>query len=87
MCNDLLLISASTPFQDYFTHYGYIGIYVWFITVDQIAPIPEEITLIIIGYFASQGLINPVFSGVFSIAAFLTVDAVYFYLTKSGNKL
>jgi membrane protein DedA with SNARE-associated domain len=83
----LIYVIIANNFQYYFKHLGYFGIYVWFITVDQIIPIPEEITLIIIGYLSSKGYIDPFLAGGCSIAAFLTVDTVYFYLTKSGNKL
>jgi len=82
---NLLLIFLSKSIQEAFKQFGYLGIFVWFITVDQIAPVPEEITLIIIGYFVSHGLLNPVLAGLFAVAAFLTVDSVYFYLTKTGN--
>src|SRR5205814_1730448 len=70
-----------------FRSYGYLGIYIFFVTIDQIAPIPEEISLILIGYLAAHQFFNPVLAGIFSIAAFLTIDIVYFQLTKSGNKL
>jgi membrane protein DedA with SNARE-associated domain len=87
MNKELLSILLLNQLQDYFKRFGYFGVYLWFITIDQVVPIPEEITLIIIGYFASQGYIAPVLAGIFSVAAFLTVDIVYFQLTKSGNKL
>ncbi len=74
-------------FNEYFSRYGYIGIYLFFITVDQIAPIPEEISLIVIGTLAAHGLINPLGAAVFAIAGFLTIDVIYFYLTVSGSKL
>src|SRR5438105_2789971 len=77
---------ASADLQHYFSSYGYIGIYIFFITIDQIAPIPEEISLVIIGYLAAHKYFNPVFAGLFSVAAFLTIDIVYFQLTKHGNK-
>ncbi len=80
-------ILLSSQLQDYFSKFGYIGVYVWFITVDQIVPVPEEITLIVIGYLSSQGFISPILAGIFSIAAFITVDTAYFMLTLSGNKL
>jgi membrane-associated protein len=83
---DLLSILLSAEVQDYFSKYGYIGIYLFFISVDQVAPVPEEITLIVIGYFSSIGYLNPVLAGAFSIAGFITVDTVYYFLTKSGNK-
>ncbi|HXB13395.1 MAG TPA: VTT domain-containing protein [Bacteroidia bacterium] len=87
MTRELIYVIVSTQLQTYFKQFGYLGIYIWFITVDQIIPIPEEITLIIVGYLASHGYINPFLAGGFSIAAFITVDVVYFLLTKSGNKL
>jgi len=87
MLNEPFYLLTNPGFQEYFSRYGYLGIYIWFITIDQIAPIPEEITLIVIGYLASQGLINPILAGMFSVAAFITIDVVYFQLTKSGNKL
>ena len=86
MLLSLLLLVQNHDFQYYFSTYGYIGIYVFFVTVDQIAPIPEEITLIIIGYFASHATLNPFFAGIFSLAAFLTIDVIYYWLTISGNK-
>ncbi len=85
--NSLLLFVAAQMLQGYFSRFGYLGIYVWFITIDQIAPLPEEITLIVIGYFASLGLMNPVLAGVFSILGFITIDLIYFGLTHSGSKL
>ena len=81
-----LAAASSSHLEAYFGQYGYLGIYLWFITVDQIAPIPEEITLIIIGYWASTGLMSPFLAGAFAIAAFVTVDTAYFLLTKSGSK-
>jgi membrane-associated protein len=85
--SDLLAIILAHPFEYYFRNYGYIGIYFWFVGVDQLSPIPEEISLITIGYLASQGYINPLLAGLISIVAFFTIDLIYFYLTKSGSKL
>jgi membrane protein DedA with SNARE-associated domain len=83
----LFVLLASSDVQDYFSRYGYIGIYLFFVTIDQIAPVPEEITLIVIGYFSSIGYLNPFLAGAFSIAGFITIDTIYYYLTRSGNKL
>ena len=80
------LIILAQQLQTYFNRFGYAGIYFWFVTVDQIAPIPEEITLIAIGYAASSGLINPFLAGACSVLAFMTIDTIYYYLTKTGNK-
>jgi membrane protein DedA with SNARE-associated domain len=81
-----LSIILDSQLQDYFIKYGYIGIYIWFITVDQIAPIPEEITLMVIGYFGVHGTISPIIAGLISILAFITIDSIYFYLTKTGSR-
>src|SRR6266446_6831190 len=81
-----LYLLASHDLQYYFSSYGYLGIYFFFVTIDQIAPIPEEISLIIIGYLSAHQFFNPALAGLFSVAAFLTIDIVYFQLTKHGNK-
>jgi len=81
-----LIVLLAQQLQTYFSRFGYAGIYLWFITVDQIAPLPEEITLIAIGYAASSGLLNPFIAGFSAVLAFMTIDTIYFYLTKTGNK-
>jgi membrane-associated protein len=86
MMENVLDVILSQDFQNYFSKYGYIGIYIWFVTVDQIAPLPEEISLIAIGYLSSIDILNPVLAGAFSLLAFLTIDIIYYYLTRSGNK-
>jgi len=86
MLQDILSVLLSTDVQDYFSRYGYIGIYIFFVTIDQVAPVPEEITLIVIGYFSSIGYLNPFLAGLFAIAGFMTIDTIYYYLTRSGNK-
>jgi membrane protein DedA with SNARE-associated domain len=65
---------------------GYVGIFLFFITVDQITPIPEEISLLTIGYFSSQGVFNPFLAGIVALVAFLTVDTAYFFILKAGKK-
>ncbi len=82
----LLALLATQQIQTYFQRFGYIGIYIYFISVDQVSPIPEEVTLIVIGYFSAHGYVNPFLAGGSSLLAFLTIDIVYYYLTKSGNK-
>ncbi len=81
------LTSHSPEFVNYAIHWGYLGIFLWFVTVDQLTPIPEEITLLTIGYLAANNIFNPVLAAIVSLVAFLTVDVVYFFLAKSGHKL
>ncbi len=80
-------IINNSVFLEYFRHLGYLGIFIFFITVDQLTPIPEEITLLTIGYLASHGVFNPILAGIISITAFLTVDTVYYFLSFSGNRI
>lgn len=73
-------------FPEYIQLFGYLGIFLFFITVDQVTFIPEEITLLTIGYLSSHEVFNPFIAGVISCAAFVIVDATYFYLAKKGVK-
>jgi membrane protein DedA with SNARE-associated domain len=79
-------IIITPDFNDYVRVFGYLGIFIFFVTVDQLTLIPEEITLISIGYLSANGVFNPFIAGMISMAAFLTIDSVYFFLIKSGNK-
>jgi len=79
--------SAYSPeLTHYILHFGYAGIFLFFITVDQLTPLPEEFTLLALGYFAATHLFNPYLAGLSSIAGFITIDVIYFFLAKSGNK-
>jgi len=49
-----LTVLLAQQFQVYFQRFGYIGIYIYFVTIDQVSPIPEEVSLIVIGYLAAQ---------------------------------
>jgi membrane protein DedA with SNARE-associated domain len=79
-------ILTLPDFSELSKHLGYIGIFLFFITVDQLTPLPEEITLLTIGYLASNNIFNPFFAGIASVMAFWTIDLIYFFLARSGNK-
>jgi membrane-associated protein len=81
----LIFITFDKIFTEY-SQYGYIGIFLFFITVDQLTPIPEEITLLTIGYLSSNHIFNPIIAGLISLTAFILVDSIYFFLSASGNK-
>src|SRR5438067_603172 len=85
MCELDILLLKSQHFSQFIEKFGYIGILVWFITFDQLAPIPEEISLLVLGYLSAQGIFNPVVAGIFSLIPFLMVDSVYFWLAKKGS--
>jgi membrane-associated protein len=86
MANPFLELVDSPGFSEMARNLGYFGIFVWFVSLDQITPIPEEITLLTIGYLSANGTFNPVLAGAISLFSFLLVDSVYFFLSRSGNK-
>src|SRR5947207_2375917 len=83
----IILLQSLSKFEIFIRNYGYFGIFIWFITFDQLTPLPEEISLIVLGYFIAHHTFNPVFAGIASIAGFLTVDIVYYWLARTGSRL
>ncbi len=86
MSHDSILLLTSPSFSGFVENLGYIGIFIWFISLDQFTPIPEEITLLTIGYLAAHGIFNPFIAGIVSLVAFLAVDTAYYFLARSGNE-
>jgi len=82
----LLFFILKTPgFTHFVSRFGYIGIVVWFITFDQLTPLPEEISLLIMGYLCVHNVFNPVLAGISSLIGFLIIDCIYFLLSKKGS--
>ncbi len=77
---------ALPDLQQEFALFGYLGIFLFFITIDQLTVVPEEITLLSIGYLCSKGVLHPVFAGIFTFSAFIVVDSVYFFLPRANSK-
>jgi membrane protein DedA with SNARE-associated domain len=81
-----LLLLLKTPGFTHFAHrLGYVGIIIWFITFDQLTPIPEEISLLIVGYLSAHNIFNPILAGICCLAGFVVVDTAYFFLSKKGS--
>ena len=66
---------------------SYLGIFIWFLFLDQLTPIPEEVTLLSIGYIAERHLINPYFAGLAAFLGVTIIDTVFYWLADSGNKI
>jgi membrane protein DedA with SNARE-associated domain len=66
---------------------SYLGIFIWFLFLDQLTPIPEEVTLLSIGYIAEHHLINPYFAGLAAFLGVTIIDTAFYWLAYSGNKL
>lgn len=72
-------------FLDYVVGWGYWGILFWFLTIDNVTPIPQEISLLLIGYFSALGIFQPLIASLTCILAFLIMDLFYYQLARSGN--
>jgi len=70
----------------YITQYSYLGIFIWFFLIDQIAPIPEELVLATVGYITHTDLINPFYAGLAALLGLILVDNTYYFLAYRGNK-
>lgn len=79
--------SSSPEFVNFALHWGYLGILLWFLTIDQLTPVPEELTLLTIGYLSANNVFNPILAAAVSVFAFVAVDIAYFFLAKSGHSL
>ncbi|TMI84009.1 MAG: hypothetical protein E6H10_06735 [Bacteroidetes bacterium] len=81
----LFFVLKTPGFTHFISRFGYIGIIIWFITFDQLTPIPEEISLLIVGYLLAHNIFNPIVAGICCLAGFLAVDTIYFFLSKKGS--
>jgi membrane protein DedA with SNARE-associated domain len=81
----LFFVLKTPGFTHFVSRLGYIGIIAWFITFDQLTPIPEEISLLMVGYLSAHHIFNPVAAGICCLAGFIGVDIVYFFLSKKGS--
>ncbi len=72
---------------EYIYHLSYFGIFLWFAFIEQLTPIPEEISLVSLGYVSMHTPLNPVICGLVSVIGLLVADNLFFYLSLKGNKL
>ena len=56
---------------------SYFGIFIWFLFLDQLTPIPEEVTLLSIGYIAKNHLINPYYAGLSAFLGLTIIDNLF----------
>lgn len=80
-------IFSEPSLNHYIQLFGYLGIFIFFTTIDQVTFVPEEVTLISIGYLGAGEVFNPLIAGVVAFIAFVAVDCAYYFLAGSGLKL
>jgi membrane-associated protein len=73
--------------SEYIYHLSYLGIFLWFAFIEQLTPVPEEISLVSLGYVSMHTHLRPVICGLVSVIGLLTADNLFFYLSLKGNKL
>jgi membrane protein DedA with SNARE-associated domain len=76
-----------TDLASYVSALSYLGIFLWFSIGEQLTPIPEEVSLISIGYLSVYASLNPFMAGLASLAGLLTTDNLLFFISLKGNKL
>ncbi len=79
---------SATDVTGLIGHLSYAGIFVWFLVTQLVIvmPIPEEAVLLSIGYVSATGVWNPILAAAIALATLLLADAVFFSLSRSGNR-
>ena len=86
-------MSAPLPFlhtpdvTSYLRQLGYVGVFVWFTVFDFVAPFPDEVSLLTVGYLASTGVFNPFLVALVPFASFLLTDSLSFFVARGGRTL
>lgn len=70
----------------YIHQFSYLGIFFWFLIIEQLTPIPEEVSLISLGYICMHNHLNLFIAGGLSLVGLLTTDNALFYLSKKGRR-
>ena len=81
----LLSLIHTPSFTEYIEHFSYVGVFIWFMTFDFIAPFPDEISLLTIGYMASRAIFSPIIVGFVALASFLLTDTLSFFIVRRGQ--
>jgi membrane protein DedA with SNARE-associated domain len=71
----------------YIYHLSWFGIFLWFAFLEELTPIPEEISLMTLSYISVIASMNPVISGAVAVVGLLTADNLLYYFSLKENKL
>jgi len=71
----------------YISHLSWFGIFLWFAFLEQLTPVPEEVSLMTLGYISITTSLHPLISGAVAAVGLLTADNLLFYFSLKGNKL
>ncbi len=85
--NHLLSFIHTPDFVAYAKQLSYVGVFIWFTVFDFVAPFPDEVSLLTVGYLASTGLFNPFLIALVPFVSFLLTDSLSFFLSRGGRNL
>lgn len=67
-------------------HLTYPAIFLWFLVLEQLTPVPEEVALMSMGYVAVHTGMNPYLCGAVALTGLLITDNFLFYLGRKGSR-
>ena len=83
-----LASSLHVPDIDaYLMEFSYVGIFIWFAFFDFVAPFPDELSLLAVGYLASQGMFNVFLAAGLAFFSFVLADTISFFLARGSSSL
>lgn len=71
--------------SQYVYHFSYLGIFLWFAVIEQFTPIPEDVSLITIGYISMHTPLDPWLASGVSLIGLLTADNVFSIFPKKDT--
>ena len=83
----LLSFIHIPDFAGYLSHWSYFGVFIWFTIFDFVAPFPDEISLLTLGYLSSLGSLNPFIAAGVAFISFVVTDSLSFLLVRKGSSL
>ncbi|MEK9131948.1 MAG: DedA family protein [Patescibacteria group bacterium] len=76
-----------TVFIDYIDQFSYGGIFLIALLSGHLIPFPEDIILLVAGYLASAGFVNPYYAGGVALIGILIGDTILYRLSRSNSRL
>jgi len=63
--------------------YSYLGIIFYYVVLDFVSPLADEVSLITIAYFSQQGMVNVLGAAMAAFMALYLRNVILFYLTRN----
>ncbi len=73
--------------SQYIAHLSYAGIFLWFLVIEQLVPVPEEVSIMSLGYIAAHTALNPFICWAAALSGLLVTDSILYYLSVRGSRI